>query len=161
MPRVSNIELLKQVKQPTITIRTFTKVEDLPMLIGQSYGRIAAYLKELGELMTDVPFVAYHNMDMNNLDVEIGFKVSAKLPDRGEIKAAVLPESTVVFCMYRGPYNEIEAPYNEMAKWITANGYIPSGSSYEYYYNGPESPECPKEELLTKIIMPIEKPAGL
>lgn len=33
MPKMSNIELLKQMEQPTLTIRTTVKVEDLPMVM--------------------------------------------------------------------------------------------------------------------------------
>ncbi len=153
MPKVSNIEILNQIEQPTLTIRTITKMEELPKLIGESYGKIAAYLKELGQLMTDVPFVAYHNMDMQNLDIEIGFPVSKAFPQKDTIKAGSIPEGRVVFCMYRGAYSEIEPVYMEMAKWIETNGYEAIGTSYEYYYNGPEFPES---EFLTKIMMPIK-----
>lgn len=153
MPRVSSIEILKQMKQPTIAIRTRTKVDDLPMLIGQSYGRLGAYLHELGEFMTDVPYVAYHNMDMENLDVEIGFPVFRELPEKDDIKAGFIEEGKALFCMYRGSYQEMGPVYDEMAKWINDNGYESKGMSYEYYYNGPGFPES---EYLTKIIMPLK-----
>lgn len=153
MPKVSNIEILKQNEQPTLTIRTNTKVENLPMVIGQSYGKIGTYLNELGELITDVPFVAYHNLDMQNLDVEIGFPVSKTLPSMEDMKSNCIPEGKIIFCMYRGPYSEMEPVYNEMTKWIEDNGYQAVGTAYEYYFNGPGFPES---ELLTKIVMPIK-----
>lgn len=152
MPRVSNIELLRKREQPTLSIRTRAKVEDLPMLIGEGYCRMADYLKELGELLSDVPYVAYHNMDMQNLDVEIGFPVSKTLPEKGEIQPGSIPEGNVVFCMYRGAYREMASTYSEMADWIGKNGLKPAGTAYEYYYNGPEYPES---ELLTMIVMPV------
>ena len=153
MPRVSNIEVLYKNEQPTLSIRTRTKVESLPMLIGESYGKMAAYLKELGEFLSDIPYVAYHNMDMQDLDVEIGFSVPKALPGKDSIKAGSIPAGKIVFCMYRGSYSEIEPAYNEMAKWIEDNGYTPVGTSYEHYYNGPEFPES---EMLTRIVMPIK-----
>jgi len=153
MPRVSNIEILYKNEQPTLSIRTRTKVESLPMLIGEGYGKMAAYLKELGELLSDIPYVAYHNMDMQDLDVEIGFPVPKALPGRGDMKAGSIPAGKAVFCIYRGPYGEIEPTYNEMVKWIGDNGYTPVGTSYEQYYNGPEFPES---EMLTRIVMPLE-----
>lgn len=55
--------------------------------------------------------------------------------------------------MHRGPYNDMEPIYAEMAKWIENHGYQSTGTSYEYYYNGPE---FPVSELLTKIILPIK-----
>lgn len=153
MPRISNIELLQQIKQPTLVISARTSVDQLPLLIGQSYGKIVNYLQELNEKMTDVPFVAYHNMDMQNLNVEIGFPVAKSFPDKQDVKSSFIPAGQVVFCMYRGAYTEIEATYLEMAKWIDANGYQGTGVSYEYYYNGAD---FPTNELLTKIIMPLK-----
>lgn len=153
MPRVASIELIQQIKQPILVISACTKVENLPMLIGQSYGKIVAYLEELNERMTNIPFVAYHSMDMQNLDVEIGFPVAKSFPNKGDIKSAFIPESKAVLSMHRGPYNDMEPIYAEMAKWIENNGYQSTGTSYEYYYNGPE---FPVSELLTKIILPIK-----
>ncbi|MBC3888008.1 AraC family transcriptional regulator [Acetobacterium paludosum] len=150
---MSNIEVLKQREQPTLTIRTNTKIEDLPQLIGESYRKIGSYLQEIGVLMSDVPFVAYHNLDMQNLDVEIGFPVAMPLPGKGEIQASSIPEGKVVFCMYQGPYSGMESVYGEMAKWITDNGYTPKDTAYECYYNDPTFPES---QWLTKILMPVK-----
>ncbi|MGI6005482.1 MAG: GyrI-like domain-containing protein [Christensenellales bacterium] len=152
MPRISAIEVFKQMPQPTLSIRTRTKVQDLPQLIGESYSKMARYLHELGELLTDVPFVCYHNMDMQDLDVEIGFPVAGPLPEKENMKPGGIAQGHMVFCMYRGPYGEMAPVYDEMAKWIDENGYQAVGTAYEHYYNGPEFSES---ELLTKIVMPV------
>ena len=154
MPRVSMINLLKQNEQPTLVVHARTKLENLPQLIGESYGKLCAYLEKLGETVSDVPFVAYHNMDMQALDVEIGFPVANPLPEKGEIKSGLIPAGTRIFCIYRGPYGEMVPVYQEMQKWMGENGYVPAGPVYEYYYNGPEFPES---ELVTKIVMPVKK----
>lgn len=152
MPRVSNIEVVYKNEQPTLSVRARTNVESLPALIGESYGKMAVYLKEIDEYLADVPYVAYHNMDMQNLDVEIGFPVAKILPEKGDIKSGAIPAGKAVFCMYRGAYTEMEDTYGEMSKWIEDNGFKPDGTAYEYHYNGPEFPET---ETLTKIVMPI------
>lgn len=152
MPRISNIEILQKNEQFTLSIRTKTQVETLPMLIGECYGKMSAYLEELGEYLEDVPFVAYHNLDMQNLDVEMGFPVSKALPGKDEIKSGVIPAGKIVFCMFRGAYSEVEPTYNEMYKWIEDNGFKATGTAYEHYYNGPGFPES---EMLTMIVMPI------
>ena len=153
MPKMSRIQTLKQREQPTLTIRMITRIEELPQIIGESFGKIVAYLNEVGELMSDVPFVAYHNMDMQNLDVEIGFPVAQPLPGKGAVKPGFIPEGKIIFCMYRGPYAEMEPVYIEMSQWFENNECQPSGIAYEYYYNDPEFPES---EWLTKIVMPIK-----
>ena len=152
MPRISDIEILYKNERPALSIRANTKVESLPALIGQSYGKMAAYLKELDEYLADVPYVAYHNMDMQNLDVEIGFPVAKALPGKDDIQSGAIPAGKVIFCMYRGAYQEMAPTYNEMQKWIEDNGVKPAGAAYEHYYNGPGFPES---EMLTMIVMPI------
>ena len=153
MPRISKVELLFQKEQEVLSIRTRTKVEELPRLIGESYGMIAAYLGDLGELMAGVPFVGYHNMDMQDLDVEIGFPVARPLMEKGEIKPSVIPAGRVVFSMFRGAYGEMEPLYEEMTEFIVKNGLEAAGMVYEYYYNGLDFPES---EYLTKIIIPVK-----
>lgn len=147
------IELSEDNAQPVLSIRMRTKLELLPQVIGESYMKIMAYLSELGEQPTFAPFTAYHNLDMQNLDVEMGFPVAKLLPEKDDIKARELPPGKVVSSMYKGPYREMEAPYNEMSKWIADNGYTPEGISYEYYFNSPQ--DVPESELLTKIVMPV------
>jgi len=153
MPRVSDIAIFKQMKQPTLVIRTRTKVQELPQAIGASYCKITQYLQELGETVTDVPFVCYHNLDMQNLDVEIGFPVAKALSEKKDIKPDAIPEGYAVSCIYRGPYSQMEPVYNEITSWLEQNNYQAVGATYEYYYNGPGFPE---DELLTKIVMPVK-----
>ena len=150
MPKMTDIVALQQSEQPTLAIRIRTSMDKLPLVIGESYGQIAQYLQELGQLPAEMPFVCYYNLDMQDLDVEIGFPVAEALPDRNVIKAGKIPAGYVVVCLYRGPYAEMAPVYEEMAAWINANGYQPLGPVYEQYCNGPGWPES---ELLTKIVM--------
>lgn len=154
MPRISDIAIIEVPQQTTAVIKTTTRVQDLPQLIGQSYSAIAAYLKQHDVWMTDIPFVAYHNMDMQNLQVEIGFPVANALPAHETIQVGSTPAGKVAFCMYLGPYQQVEPVYREMMQWIEDNGYAIAGPGYEYYYNGPGFPE---EQFLTKIVFPVQK----
>lgn len=154
MPRVSDINLLHKREQPVLCIRATTPVMSLPMLIGESYGKMAAYLAELGEAVSDMPYVAYFNKDMNALDVEIGFPVARPLPAKNGIEAGIVPESLVAFCIYRGAYSDMVQAYGELHEWITRSGYATTGAAYEHYFNGPDFPES---ELLTMIAMPVKR----
>ena len=48
-------------------------VESLPQVVGQAYGAIMEYAGQLGVQPSGAPFVAYYNMDLADLDMEIGF----------------------------------------------------------------------------------------
>lgn len=154
MAKMSNITVLKQNEQSIISIRTRTSIDQLPQLIGESYNKMSIYLNELNEYLSDVPFVAYHNMDMQDLDVEMGFPVANPIPGKGDIKAGTIPAGMIVFSMNRGPYSKMEPLYKEMAQWIEKNGFEAIGTAYEYYYNDASFLET---ELLTKIVMPVKK----
>ncbi|MDR1701982.1 MAG: GyrI-like domain-containing protein [Sporomusaceae bacterium] len=153
MPRISSFEILEKEAQPAISIRTRSQAAKLPQVIGEGYGKLAAYLKESGKFLADAPYVAYHNMDMQDLDVEMAFPLAAPLPGTGDIQATSTPKGKLVICMYRGPYHKIEPTYHEMIQWITGNALQPVGSSYEYYWNSPTN--VPEDDLLTLLAMPV------
>ncbi len=81
-PATLHCELIERSAQPVLTIRTRTRVQALPALIGKVYGQIGQYLGELVERSVCAPFAAYYNADLQDLDVEIGFQVARPLPDR-------------------------------------------------------------------------------
>jgi len=148
------ITLMEQGKQNTLSIRQRTNLESLPGLIGEVYMKILKYMEELGLTPTEAPFTAYYNLDMNDLDVEMGFPVDKAYPGKEDIFAGVIPEGKYVTSMYKGPYAEMEKPYNDIEKWLKDNNYETTGMCYEIYYNSPM--DVPESELLTKIMMPLK-----
>jgi effector-binding domain-containing protein len=145
-------EVKEQPVQKTLSIRTRTAAQDLPQVFGEGYGKIAHYLEELGEQPIGPPFAAYYNMDMDNLDVELGFPVAQTLPGRAEIKAGEIPGSKVATCLHVGPYNEMEPAYTTLMQWMADNGYEATGVAYELYLNDPR--ETPPAQ--TQIIFPLK-----
>ena len=142
--------LTVQKEQPVLSIRITTSVTNLPQEIGKAYEAIGAYLEEIGEAPADAPFTAYYNMDMDNLDVEMGYPVSKIIPGKDEIKASSIPACKQVSCMYKGPYMQMGPSYEAMTDWVKEQGLEPTGICYEFYYNSPD--EVPEDELLTKIL---------
>lgn len=142
-------ELTQQLAQPVLSIRTRAAVEKLPQVLGSAYGSIMQYLSETGEHPGGAPFVAYFNMDMSDLDMEVGFPVAKALPGRGEIKPSEIPSGLYASCLHTGSYRQIEAAYTALMQWINENGYNPAGAAYEIYLNDPAT--TPESELQTKI----------
>jgi effector-binding domain-containing protein len=135
-------------------MRTRTSVDNLPQELGKAYYGIIQYLNEIGEKPMEAAFAAYYNMDMEDLDIEMGFPVIKPLAGKGEIKASEIPAGKQVSYLYKGPYNGMEPVYNAMMQWINENGHTPTGVAYEFYYNSPE--EVPESELLTKVVFPLK-----
>lgn len=148
------IEMIEAVEQPTLVMRTVTPVSELPKMLGKAFGDIIAYIIELGEQPIGPAFVGYFNIDMEKLEVEIGFPVSKELPGKGDILAGHIPAGKQVTSMYKGPYMEMPPAYEAVTEWMKEKGYTPKGVAYEFYYNSPE--EVPESELLTKIVFLVD-----
>ncbi len=147
-------EIKEQSARSTLCVRTRTSVEMLPVAIGRYAGEIAQYLGEIGEQPEPVVYVAYYNMDMANLDVEIGFPMAKELPGKGEIKPGKIPGGKAGTCMYFGPYQEMPPAYEALTKLVAEKGLEPTGVSYEFYYNSPM--DVPPEKLQTLIMFPLK-----
>ena len=139
--------------QQVLSIRTRTSLEEMPLKLGKSLETIIAYLGSLGKQPSGAPFVAYYNMDMSDLDIEIGFPVSESLEGSGDIASNIIAGGKKAFCMYKGSYSNLKSVYEKMATWMSKNNHQPTGVAYEFYYNSPM--EVPESELLTKIVFPL------
>jgi len=151
---MNEFEVVEQKTQPVAAIKIKTSIDKLPKIIGESYMKIMAYLDEIGEKPVDAPYAAYYNMDMQNLEVELGFPVSKEIPRKDDIMPGRIPAGKMVTTLYKGPYSGMEKVYNDLFKWLGEKGYEASGVYYEYYFNSPM--EVPESELLTKIVIPLK-----
>lgn len=147
-------ELLDRSSQPTLVIRTRTPVQSLPQVVGQAYGAIMEYAGQLGVQPSGAPFVAYYNMDMEDLDMEIGFPFGQKPPGKGSVLAGEIPGGKAAACLHVGPYDQLGAAYEALHKWMQANGCVPTGVAYEFYLNDPQA--TPPAELQTQLVFPLK-----
>lgn len=140
--------------QPTLSVHTRTAVGNLPAVLGKAYRSLAGYLSEVGVSPVGAPYVGYFNTDMQDMDIEIGFPVEQVLAGKDEIQASEIPSGKRVSCIYTGPYNEVGPVYDAALEWITNNGHISTGTSYEFYLNDPT--QTPPAELLTEVVFMLK-----
>lgn len=98
-------------------------------------------------------YVIYFNMDMADLDVEIGFVCEQIILGNGTIIDGEIAAGSYVSSLHYGPYSGMEPLYKAMFDFIQNKGLTPSGESIEFYYNSPM--EVPESELKTKILMRV------
>lgn len=140
--------------QPILCVHTRTPVQQISQTLGRAYGEIARYLGEHDQHPVGPPYVAYYNMDMNDLEIDVGMPVAGTLPTHGEIQARELPAGHYATHIYRGAYDGIGDGYQKLSEWIEEQGYEATGVSYEYYLNDPQT--TPPQELLTEIRFPLK-----
>jgi effector-binding domain-containing protein len=122
--------------------------------MGEVYGQIMAFLGQTGENPMGAPYAAYYNMDMEDLDVELGIPVGKPLKPQGDLKGGEIPAGKYASCVHTGPYNEVENAYTELTAWMEAEGHVPTGVAYEIYLNDPA--ETPPDQLLTEVLFPLK-----
>lgn len=144
-------------EQPVVSIHTRSSVVSLPKVLGKAFGQLEARMKELGEEPAGAPFVAYYNMNMLNLDIEIGFPVKKLLESNSEIKASTQPAGKYAMTLHQGPYGKIRPAYNALKKKVNEEGLQATGVAYEYYLNDPNNTK--QNDLLTQVVFPL-KPKG-
>lgn len=146
-------EIVETTDQPVVSIRTRTRAQDLPPLIGQAYGKIMARMAELAVEVTGNPFVAYYNLNMEDLDVELGFPVAARIEGKGEIQPGLIAGGWKATTMHVGPYEKLSVAYETLNQFVKSLGREPTGTAYEYYLDGPE---VPMEKVRTIIVFPLK-----
>ena len=136
-------------RQETLMVRTTTTAESLPRIMGEIFQEIGSYIikKEIG--FAGPPYAMYYNMDMEALDVEMGFPVLKKDNGEGRIKAGELPAGRVATTLHSGPYEKLEDSYNRLLDFIKEKGLAINERMYECYLNSPL--EVKPEELQTQI----------
>jgi effector-binding domain-containing protein len=151
-------KLEEQVAVPTISIRAFSTVKDLPALFDRTYRALIQHLTELGEQPAGPPYAAYYNMDMENMDVETGFPVNHPMEGAGEIKPSHTPGGKLATCLHIGPYSELGSGYDALMQWIKENNLTAAGPAYEFYLNDPQfvAPDL----LETLIAFPVVEESG-
>jgi effector-binding domain-containing protein len=149
-----DFEILEVTPRPVLSIRVRTTFEGIPQNLGESYTAIGQYLGELGEPMVGAPYAAFYNMDMKDLDIEIGMQVSRELPGRGTIQAGHIPGGKAASAIHIGPYSKMEPTYEALAKWMAENGLDPTGVAYEFYIDDPA--EISQKEIRTQIYFPLK-----
>lgn len=149
-------EIKQLPAQPALSVRGRAAVQNLPVLIGQTHDRLISHLQALREAPAGDLFVAYYNMDMQDLDVEIGFTLSKSLPGKEDIQSVTIPAGMAATCVYTGPYEKMAPVYEALNACIKENGCEASGIAYEFYLNSPL--ETPPEEYQTRIVLPLKTP---
>jgi effector-binding domain-containing protein len=145
-------EISNQQPQPSLSIRTHAAAQDLPLTMGRCFSEIVTYVTAKGEQLVGPAYAAYFNMDMADLDVEIGFGLASPLPGQGEIAATWLPGGEIASTIYVGPYDGVGAAYEALTAWVQEQGRQATGAAYEYYLNDPSQLNEPPR---TQIVFPL------
>jgi len=147
------MEITTKKGQAAACIRLRTSMDDLKREFEKGYGEIMGLLGKQGLQPCGAPFTIYHNMDMKDLDVEMGFPVGADFAASGRVVQGAIPGGRTAVTVHKGPYETIGETYNALTAFIAKSKAVPKGLCYESYLNDPQTTR--PEELLTEICFPL------
>ena len=154
--------------QPYVGIRSQIPMQELPMVIPQRIGEVAAWLEQQSVEPDGPPLVRYHmcpaSADMAGmLDIAIGWPVATALAGNDRIIADVLPAGRYASLVYTGVENGIKGN-GALIEWAAAQGIQwdrwddekgdAFGGRVEYMLDGPEDDPNPanwKTEVAIKM----------
>ena len=139
-----------------VSQRLRTPVPELPQRFQEVLGFIfgEAIPKSCGAIIpTGAPFAVYRNMDMNDLDVEIGVPAKGTCAFLGSLEWSETSSGTFATCIHHGPYNQMEGTYQKLMQWVAEQHKILSESTLtmEIYHSDPD--RTPPAELETEILL--------
>ncbi len=142
---------IRDLPAQTVRSKRIT-LTDFPQGIPRLMGEVLEEIRSAGKMPTGAPTLIYHDQEFNPqaVDVEVAWPV-----DDPSLANDTTPAMTVAYYLHVGPYDSMEPVYPAMMEWIFANGYRPSAAMREAYINDPSV--TPAEQLLTEVIIPVEK----
>ena len=143
------VEVVDRPAKTTLGVRKHSPAQELPQVIPQTCGTIMQYIGQSGHHAIEDAFVAYYNMDMRNLDVEIGFTMNQELPAKDNIRRGSIPAGKAASVLHVGPYNGLGAAHDALHRWMAEKGYESATGYYELYLNDPQ--KTPPEALRTEV----------
>ena len=152
---ISRIQLYQQTEQNVLSIRERLNFSDYPAFAGKAFMKIMTHAQANGWIFSGEPFACFHNTDLVDLDVEVGFPFAGPVAGDGDISVAhTIPARAIVAGIFLGPYEETDLLLTAIYQWMNLNGFTQSGPIFHYFMNDESS--CLRSELLTRIVIPVK-----
>ena len=148
-------EIKEIAEQPALLIRERAPLEELKTVIPAAIRDVQAHMEALGATDAGPPFVVCPFPDEEGMvAVETGWPVSGPVDGAGRIEFTILPACMAVAYVHRGPYEELDRSYRELAALMEREGLVAAGAPRELYPTNPEEVLDPAD-WITEIQMPI------
>ncbi|MDU5336409.1 GyrI-like domain-containing protein [Enterococcus sp.] len=155
MTKIAAITVKQLPEQHLLTIRkTIAFFEEYAEFMGNAVDIIQRQIEKNGALPSSGPIVCFHNIDLDELDVEIGFVTPRRIDATDETHSVTLPIRTIATTIDRGTYEKQDPTLEALMKWIPEHGYETTGGIYYHYLNGEDQPQ---NEFLTEMYIPVKK----
>jgi len=116
--------------RPTAVVAATTTWPEFPALWGKLLGEVWDCLRAAGITRGCRNVMLYLN---GVPDVEVGVLLDQPCPLTGRVVASTLPAGTVARTVHNGPFQDVGAAHDAIARWCATHGHRPAGTRWEIY----------------------------
>jgi effector-binding domain-containing protein len=132
------ITIVELPERHAAVISGHVEMAGIPEFLGGAFGEVMSVV-DIARI-AGPPFARY-SMPADGFDIEAGFPVTEPVTPTGRVEAATLPGGPAATLLHRGSYEAIADAYGVLMRWVSENGYLPTGAPWESYLDEPDVPE--------------------
>lgn len=136
-------QVVQSARQRTAAIHITVPRGEMQQAFPAAAGELAAALRAQDIGATGALFSHHLTMPGEIFDLEVGLPVDREVAPVGRVAASELPSMKVARTVYHGPMEGLGAAWDELGKWIAANGHTAQPFLWEYYLVGPATSKEP------------------
>lgn len=154
MVRISNVTIKEYPEHYTVAYRkTIDFMKEYATFTEIVFNRIQEIIESKEIIMMDGPTVCFHNMDLNHLDIEVGFPILHEIESNDSLFCKKIHSTKVVTAIDLGDYEKQDATLEDLFQFIQEHHLESKGEIIYQYLNETEQSS---NHYLTKMMIPIK-----
>jgi AraC family transcriptional regulator len=147
--------------QPVLVVRRRVPRTEIAATIGTVLPKVFLEAQRRGIGIAGYPITRYLETSVGMVTLETGMRVTAHHDkwtvgtSEGDVLAEMLPGGPAAVTIHAGPYDQLQAAYAALEKWIIANGFRQRGAPWEAYLNDPADYPDP-QDWTTEVCLPFQ-----
>jgi effector-binding domain-containing protein len=124
---------------------------EISAAMGDAFGQVMGFMQRAGIAPAGPPLSVYHDYDPERLSFRAGIFVAEADAARAAdgVLADRTPGGNALHFVHVGPYVTLRDDYDDMMRWIEAQGLTLAAPTWEVYVDDPDT--VPEAELRTEV----------
>ncbi|MDF9824300.1 effector-binding domain-containing protein [Breznakia sp. PF5-3] len=153
MAQISKVYIKEKAECITLTMRkTIDFMKEYSDFVEEVVEILEQYAEQKNILFSSGLMTCFHNMELEALDVEIGWEIPKEIEESGNIKVNRISATKIITAIDQGPYEKQDPTLEALFSFLNDMQMVMKGPIYYYYLNGIEQKP---EAYLTEMMIPI------
>ena len=148
-----DFEIRPTSQQHTAAIRMTRAVSRIGPAMGEAFPKIYHALISSGVEPAGMPLARYFDFGTEETTFECAVPVAAPFEASEEVQPSTVGGGEAAFALHVGPYEAIGETWQALVTWVSEQGRVPAGPTWEVYLDDPQ--ETPEAELKTELYVPL------